>query len=396
VAQARLLCSDELFRILGVPKSNLTGEYAFVLPLVHEDDRQRVVGFLDAALNQGMGYETDYRIVRPAGDVQVVHEKVEVKCRQGSATHIVGTLQLVTELKKIERELRQAKAESDSSLRRSQQQLEAARNQLIQSEKMAAIGQLAAGVAHEINTPIGYINSNFHTLQYYVTLLEQLFAAYAEVRDRLPDGLPEKERIVAVERDIDLPFLRDDLPKLVFESREGGERVKKIVMDLKNFARQEEVHWEQARVNDLCEHSLNIVFNEIKYKAELVREYGETPPIRCLPVQLEQVLVNLLVNAAQAIEGRGVITLRTGTADGEVFIEVEDTGQGIAPEHLVRLFEPFFTTKPPGSGTGLGLSISYTIVQRHGGEIRVRSTPGKGSVFRVVLPIQPELQATPS
>jgi signal transduction histidine kinase len=305
----------------------------------------------------------------------------------GRPTHLLGTLQVVTELKKVEQELREAKAESDSSLRRSLQQLEAARNQLIQSEKMAAIGQLAAGVAHEINNPIGYINSNFYTLQHYVAMLEQLFAAYDEVHDRLPEGHPEKERIRQARDAIDLAFLRDDLPKLIQESRQGGERVKKIVMDLKNFARQDETVWEEATVNDLCEHTLNIVYNELKYKAEIVKEYGETPPIRCHPVQLEQVLVNLLVNAAQSIETRGVITLRTATTEGKVIMEVEDTGCGIAPEHLPRLFEPFFTTKPPGSGTGLGLSISYSIVQRHGGDITVRSTPGKGTVFRVSLPI---------
>ena len=253
------------------------------------------------------------------------------------------------------------------------EQLEAAQAQLLQSEKMASIGQLAAGVAHEINNPVGYVTSNLGTLGGYV---EELLAAVASLRDGKP--VPEHT---------DLAYLADDIPDLMAETREGLERVKKIVQDLKDFSRvdtSDEVEWADLLAG--LESTLNIVHNEIKYKATVVRELQPLPDVPCRPSQINQVFMNLLVNAAQAIPERGSITLRSGHDEDQVWIEVGDDGCGMTEQVCRRIFEPFFTTKPVGKGTGLGLSLSYSIVRKHGGRIDVQSRPGSGTTFRVSLP----------
>ncbi|MDP2788267.1 MAG: ATP-binding protein [Pseudomonadota bacterium] len=270
--------------------------------------------------------------------------------------------------------------------------LEEAHNQLLQSEKMASVGQLAAGVAHEINNPIGYINSNLGTLRGYVERLLGVLDAYAAAETLLPVG-EATQQIEAAKARADLAYLKTDIVDLLAETGDGIARVRRIVQDLKEFSHVDQGDWMLADLHKGLESTLNVVNNEIKYKARVVKEYGVLPMLHCLPSQLNQVFMNLLVNAAHAIEDQGVITLRTGTRVGEAgeeaWVEVADTGKGIPAHLLTRIFDPFFTTKPVGQGTGLGLSISYGIVQKHGGRIEVESEPGKGTAFRVVLPIQP-------
>ena len=188
---------------------------------------------------------------------------------------------------------------------------------------------------------------------------------------------------------IDYDYLREDIPALLAESQDGLGRVQKIVADLKDFSRIDHAEMAAADLNAGIESTLNVVWNELKYKAEVVREFGELPPVTCIAAQINQVVMNLLVNAAHAIKTRGTITVRTAQVDDFVRIEVCDTGEGIAPEHLGRIFDPFFTTKPVGKGTGLGLSLSYDIVTKHGGRIEVDSTVGSGSCFRIFLPLTP-------
>jgi two-component system, NtrC family, sensor kinase len=264
--------------------------------------------------------------------------------------------------------------------------VEDAQNQLLQSEKMAAIGQLAAGVAHEINNPIGFVNSNLGTLNGYVEKLLGVINAYEQCEATVAD-VP-KEKLAAVKADADLDFLREDVRALLAESQDGLGRVKKIVQDLKEFSHVDEAEWQEASINDGVESTLNVVWAELKYKADVVREYGQLPPIRCIAAQVNQVFMNLLVNAAQAIDGRGTIAVRTGTEGDRVWVEIADSGKGMTPEIKKRIFEPFYTTKPVGKGTGLGLSLSYDIiVKRHGGSFDVDSTPGTGTTIRVWLPI---------
>ena len=264
--------------------------------------------------------------------------------------------------------------------------LEEAHNQLLQSEKMASIGQLAAGVAHEINNPIGYVNSNLGALQSYVQKLLTLISAYEQNEPALPEST--RDELAQLKADIDLDYLREDLGQLMNESLGGLQRVKRIVQDLKDFSHIGETEMQWSNLEQGMDSTLNVVWNELKYKAEVIKEYGGLPDIECIPSQINQVFMNLLVNAAQAIRDKGCITIRTQATDTAVLIEISDTGSGIAPENLTRIFDPFFTTKPVGTGTGLGLSITHGIIRKHHGEIDVHSELGKGTTFHIRLPIR--------
>lgn len=259
--------------------------------------------------------------------------------------------------------------------------------QLLQSEKMAAIGQLAAGITHEINNPVGYVTSNLATLDNYLQNIFEVLDAHEKLEAAGVQNKAAWSEIHTLKRQKNFAFLRSDIAELIAESRQGLARVAKIVSDLKNFARAESSDWLMADLHKEIDATLNIVWNELKYHCTLHKEYGAIPAVYCIPSQINQVILNLLVNAAQAIPEKGEITIRTGLAGDEVFIAIADTGTGIPPENLPRLFEPFFTTKPVGKGTGLGLSISYGIVQKHGGHIEVESTEGMGTTFTVWLPV---------
>jgi two-component system NtrC family sensor kinase len=260
--------------------------------------------------------------------------------------------------------------------------------QLLQSEKMAAVGQLAAGVAHEINNPVGFVHSNLGTLKVYVSDLLQLLEVYRTAAGKLPADHPALVLAQKNAAGVDFDYLRDDIGKLLTESQDGLERIKRIVSDLRNFSHIDDRVWQSIDIHTCLESTLNMVWNELKYKATVAKEYAELPAITCLPAQLSQVFMNLLINAVQAIQAHGTITLRTGEEPGIIWVEVEDTGCGIPPENLSHLFDPFFTTKPVGTGTGLGLAIAYKIVETHQGHIEVRSEVGHGTTFRVILPVQ--------
>jgi two-component system, NtrC family, sensor kinase len=279
--------------------------------------------------------------------------------------------------------------QANEELKEANQRLSDAQAKLVQSEKLASIGQLAAGVAHEINNPIGYIFSNFGSLERYVGQLFQMLALYEDAEKFLGDP-GAAAQIKALREEIELDFLKQDIPSLMSESREGIDRVRKIVQDLKDFSRVDaRLEWEWANIHKGIDSTLNIVNNEIKYKADVIKEFGNLPEIECLPSEINQVFMNLLVNAAHAIDKeRGTIAIRTGVAAEEVWITVEDDGTGISAEDLPRIFDPFFTTKPVGKGTGLGLSLSYGIVKKHNGRIEVESTRGRGTRFTVSLPIR--------
>ncbi|CAD5369270.1 putative Histidine kinase [Rubrivivax sp. A210] len=268
-------------------------------------------------------------------------------------------------------------------------QLKQAQAQLLQSEKMASIGQLAAGIAHEINNPVGYVKSNLNALQKYVADFETLLDAYGVAETRQAEGAAAFAEVHRIAREIDIGYERSDIDALLAESVAGLERVAKIVLDLKNFARAEhDAEWAEEDLHKGLESTLNVIWNQIKYHCEVKRAYGELPPVPCVLPQLNQVFMNLLINAAQSITGQGCITIATGSAGDEAWVEIADTGRGIAHEHLPRIFDPFFTTKAVGSGTGLGLSISYNIVRKHHGRIEVDSAPGQGSRFRIWLPLR--------
>ncbi|WP_322064661.1 histidine kinase [Burkholderia ubonensis] len=288
-----------------------------------------------------------------------------------------------------ERKAAQARLEQEKDeQRRLLHELEETHVQLLQSEKLASIGQLAAGVAHEINNPIGFVSANLNTLKTWVRGLLDVVAAHEAALPR--HDAETRVALTATGRAADIDYIRGEIATLIDESIDGTMRVRRIVQDLRDFSRPGSDEWSVVDIHAGLESTLNVVHNELKYKADVVREYGDVPHVECLPSQLNQVFMNLLVNAAQAIPGRGVITIRT-TSDGDhVTIAISDTGKGMPPDVMRRIFDPFFTTKPVGQGTGLGLSVSHGIVERHRGVIDVTSEPGRGSTFSIRLPIRHE------
>ena len=292
----------------------------------------------------------------------------------------VITLQDVTEQKRILDEI----ADGNARLKEANEQLKLSQARIVQQEKMASIGQLAAGVAHEINNPIGFITSNLGTLRKYAERLTKFIDVQAEAI--ASDG-GKAETVRAARADLRIDRTREDILDTIAESLEGTERVRRIVQDLKSFSHVDQAEVKETDINECLNSTINIAWNEIKYKATLKRELGTLPPVRCNPQQMNQVFMNLLVNAAQAIESQGEIVVRSQAVDGFARISVTDTGCGIPPEILDRLFEPFFTTKEIGKGTGLGLSIAYDIVKKHHGEITVESEVGKGTTFTVRIPM---------
>ncbi len=275
-------------------------------------------------------------------------------------------------------------------------QLKEAQSHLLQSEKMASIGQLAAGVAHEINNPVGFINSNLTTFRSYCNDLKEMLELYGRLEKRVAQegAIPEEikellENIEEKREAIDLEFILEDLDELIDQSIEGTERIKKIIQDLKEFSHVDQAELKEVDINRCLESTLNIVWNELKYKATVKKEYGDIPLILGYPQQLNQVFMNLLVNAAQAIEEKGEITIITREVKSPthgVEILIKDTGVGIPKEIQPKIFDPFFTTKPVGKGTGLGLNVSYKIIQKHRGRIEVESDVGKGATFSIFLP----------
>ncbi len=279
---------------------------------------------------------------------------------------------------------------SKDRLEEALRQLQLVQSQLIQQEKLAGIGQLAAGVAHEINNPMAFIISNLETLRRYTERLEQFVALQGiALDDIVKDEAVAAEAASSVEnvrRSLKIDHVLGDTKDLIRETLDGAARVKNIVQDLQGFARSDQVR-KMANINDGVEATINIIGSEIKNVATIVKDLGELPLTSCNPGQLNQVFLNLLVNAAQAIEPSGTIHVKTWADEDKIYISVADDGRGIPEANLNRIFEPFFTTKQIGKGVGLGLSVSYDIIRNHGGEIRVESEIGKGTTFTVVIPI---------
>jgi len=307
----------------------------------------------------------------------------------GQVIGAIETLLDVTSHHDAEDRLRAHQAQLEELVEQRTGELAEANAQLMQSEKLASIGQLAAGVAHEINNPIGYVFSNIGSLETYIGNLLEILNMYEASESAITDPTRIADLRTLREK-LDIDFLREDIPMLMNESKEGITRVRKIVQSLKEFSHVDsDQEWQWSNLHEGIDATLNIVNSEIKFKADVIKEYGELPDVECLPSQLNQVFMNLLVNASQAIgDERGKIVIRTGVTGNQVWLEFSDTGSGIPEDVRNRIFEPFFTTKAVGTGTGLGLSLSYGIIQKHSGSMVVDSEVGRGSSFRITLPIR--------
>jgi two-component system NtrC family sensor kinase len=280
--------------------------------------------------------------------------------------------------------------------------------QVLQSEKMASIGQLAAGVAHEINNPMGFIHANLFQMAEYLADLRRLWAQVGALRKAAATGEPaELGRALAAldeaAREVDADYVLEDFAKAIRESQEGSERIRHIVRDLRDFSRPDGDEPAPADINQCLDSTANIVWSMMKHSVVLRKRYADLPRLSCHPMQLKQVFMNLLVNAVQAIEERvggsgerGEIELVTERRGDSVVVTVSDTGTGIPPDQIHRIFDPFFTTKRVGEGVGLGLSIAFDIVRRHGGALRAANREPHGASFEVVLPIEAAAPGEPA
>ncbi|MCU6433518.1 PAS domain-containing protein [Undibacterium sp. Jales W-56] len=378
--------SSNALRVLGYHPEEMVADPNFWFDHIHPEDIPQIFSSIAMLFTEG-SRTYEYRFKSSNDQYIWMHDMLRlIRDAEGNPIEVVGSLTDITQRKQMEEAL-QKKGEEQQALI---QKLQEAQEQLLQSEKMASVGQLAAGIAHEINNPVGFVNSNMGSLQNYVGTLFNVIEQYDKLFQHIPPASEFHQRLAAIREKADLVFLKDDIEDLVRESMDGLKRVKDIVQSLKDFSHVGEADWQEADIHQGLESTLNIVKNEIKYKANIVKEYGKLPPVKCLISQLNQVFMNLFVNASYAIKDSGVIHVSTGVQNDWVWIKVSDTGSGISPENLKHIFEPFFTTKPIGSGTGLGLSLAYGIIKKHRGKIEVESELGKGTSFTIRLPIHPE------
>ncbi|MFH2092719.1 MAG: response regulator [Pseudomonadota bacterium] len=346
--------------------------YSYVMLLTAKDKTTDLVEVFDAGAD-------DY-IIKP-------FKPDELRSRIKTGERIV---QLEREHHDMQKELIEKNNQLDQTL----SDLKTTQSQILQSEKMAGIGQLAAGVAHEINNPIGFIGSNLDALTDYMADMGQLLEHYQALHKSLKpaeaslpaDVKKQLSTIAQFEQQIEIEYLIKDIPELLHDCKDGTQRVGKIVADLKSFAHPGNDKQMLIDLNAGLETTLNVVHNEIKYKAVVIKELGEIPLVEGFPQKLNQVFMNILVNAAQAIEEKGEIKVVTTKEGPNVLVKISDNGCGIKKTDLPKVFDPFFTTKEIGKGTGLGMNIAYNIIEEHKGKIRVESEVGKGTTFTISLP----------
>lgn len=306
----------------------------------------------------------------------------------------VIVLQDITNVKRLTKSLENTNKMLEvkhSELEKAYFELKSAQAQILQQEKMASIGQLAAGIAHEINNPTGFLMSNLNTLLKYSSRIKEFISFQDKIVATIHQGFSLKEETVeelqGKRKSLKIDYLLEDMESLIRESIEGAERIKRIVQDLKSFSRIDEAEFKLADINEGIESTINILWNELKYKATVKKELGILPKTYCNLGQLNQVFMNLLLNAVQAIEKKGEITIKTWYESDKIYVSISDDGVGIPEDKINRIFEPFFTTKPVGQGTGLGLSIAYDIIRKHRGNIDVRSKVGEGTTFTLRIPV---------
>ncbi|HUW76990.1 MAG TPA: ATP-binding protein [Gallionella sp.] len=339
-------------------------------PLLVELDQPLAVAAQHIAANMKYPLTEDFIITRHGDYIGV-----------GFVMDLLNTMEV--QMRANTRELEQANA-----------QLKSSQLALVQSEKMASLGQMVAGIAHEINTPLGYVQNNVAVGQELFQQIQSMIASYEALVDTLLDEQATEADIAALMRqisafrhDMNAREMLGEMHGLMEDSLYGIAQISELVLNLKNFSRTDAAATEAVSLNDCIESALNIGRNVLKDRVDVVKELGDLPRITCAPSQLNQVFLNLFTNAAQAMEGQGKLHIRSWSADNSVHVSVADTGKGIPEDVLTRIFDPFFTTKRVGEGTGLGLAITHQIITRHGGEIKVDSRVGEGTRFYIRLPI---------
>jgi PAS domain S-box-containing protein len=363
--------------------------------VVLEEDRLE----LDMRERRRMSAEKDFlrdefRVRTKRGEIRSVELYGANTVYEGEPA-MIGTVLDVTERRHSEEMLQDLLSELEAKnkeLEEAYTELRESQKKAIQQEKMASIGQLAAGVAHEINNPMGFIMSNLGSLRKSMTRIPEFVKVQSQAIETLAEEAgPSRDAVLSTvserRRSLKIDYLIEDSRNIIEESLEGAERVKRIVQDLKSFSRVDDRDHAPADLNNILDSTLNIVWNEVKHKAAVKKNYGDIPQVPCNAGQLGQVFMNIFVNAAQAIPDFGEISIKTWELAGYVYAAISDTGNGIPESQLNRIFEPFYTTKEIGKGTGLGLSIAYDIVKKHKGDIEAISEPGKGTVFVVAVPV---------
>ena len=273
----------------------------------------------------------------------------------------------------------------NTRLKRAMDERKMLESQLVQSAKMASLGELVAGIAHELNNPLGFIYANLGNLKKFYAKILGLLETYEglELSEEDRAGIKQKQE------EINYEYLKTRIEQMIDRSAVGADRMKKIIMDLKSFSRLDSAAFAESDINEAIEITLGIMTNEYKNRVEITRKFGDLPLVECYIAKLNQVFMNLIVNACHAIEGEGEIIIETAIENDMVRIEVSDNGKGIPEDVADKIFDPFFTTKPVGVGTGLGLSVSHGIIKQHKGEISVKSKVGEGSTFTIIFPMLP-------
>lgn len=342
--------SANALNVLGYRPEDMVADPNFWFDHIHPDDAPSIFSSLAQIFTEGeRAYE--YRFRTADGRYLWMHDKLRlIRDEQGAPLEVIGSLTDITDRKQME-------------------------ETLLQAQNMASIGQLAAGVAHEINNPVGFVTSNIGTLKSYADTLFELVERSATVEQRLQ---------------ADFEFMKEDTAALLRESMDGLRRVRDIVQALKDFSEAGDSQWQMADLHEGLDSTLNALANELRFKVRVEKYYGKLPPLRCQPAQLNQVFRNIVLNAIQAIPEQGIVRIVTGTDREGVHVRIQDNGVGIAPDNLGRIFDPFFTTKPVGEGLGLGLAVSYGIVHELGGRLGAANQPSGGALFHLSLPAAPE------
>lgn len=365
--EKKMRWSNEVYTILGINSADFPKpDMGLLLNAVHPKDVGDVDRFLHS-VSWGSNVEPlEHRIVRSDGSIRFIRHRAMPDTPETGWS--VGTLQDITSEIELE-------------------------HQLAQTQKMQALGALSAGIAHEINNPMGFISWNLNRMEEYVADVGIFCGQAAELARKAVsseiDPLGGWKLCLERYSEKDVEFIIEDLANIVVECKEGASRIQTILRDMKHLSHPSDNEWTSVDIHQCLDSTINIIWNQLKYRCKVVKDYGELPEVVCRPQKLNQVFMNLLVNASQAMIEEGTLTVRTRADGAVVSIEISDTGVGIPDEIKPKLFESFFTTKPLGEGTGLGLHITQQIIREHGGEIQLESEVGKGTTFRIILPVFP-------